>query len=453
MRKFITICTLLLGVAANLFAKTTTTVLPNSRQIEWSDQEIGVIIHLDINIFAPETFDYAKKETLPPLSAFSPSRLNTDQWIESAQKAGAKYAVLTAKHGTGFCLWKTKVHDYHVGNSPAKGGGNDIVADFIKSCKKYGLKPGLYYNTNMNTYYQAGYVKMSDEDRLKFNEAVYLQLKELWSEYGELFEIWFDGGVMSDRKVGIKDRVMRLLKDYQPNAFLFNGPIGDNNILRWVKNEDGRTPYPFWNRINPITNGAGEAAIDDGSGDPSGNYWVGAEADFPNRNKSAWNGGWLWRAGEEDKVFSANDLLNRYYTSVGRNTNVLIGMAIDTSGLFPLRDAKIFEDFGNKLKIREKSKIASSKGSENNLELKFKHEQPINQIEIEEDLNYGERIRKYTVEALTDGQWKIIAEGSSIGHKRIQLIDQVTVSTVRLKIIKSDKKPSIKSFSAYYYTN
>ncbi len=432
-------------------AQNNSVVLPTKRQVEWSDKEIGVIIHLDINIFAPETFDYSKKETLPPLSAFNPSRLNTDQWILAAKKAGAKYAVLTAKHGTGFCLWKTKVHDYHVGNTPLRGGGADVVADFIKSCRKYGLEPGIYYNTNMNTYYQAGYVKMPDEDRLKFNNAVYRQLKELWSEYGELFEIWFDGGVMSDRKVGIKDKVMQLLKDHQPNALLFGGPLGGNNILRWVENEDGRTPYPFWNRIDAKINSSGEAEISNGAGNPNGKYWVGAEADFPNRNKSAWNGGWLWKAGEEQKVFSADNLLNRYYTSVGRNTNVLIGMAIDTSGLFPAHDVKVFEEFGKKLAQREKSRVGSNQGTGELITINFDSEKEINQIEIQEDLTKGERIREYSVEGLTGKTWKKICDGTSVGHKRIQLFDKIKSTSVRLMITKSSKVPVIRNFSAYFF--
>lgn len=423
-------------------------VLPTPSQAEWINKEIGVIIHLDINIFAPETFDYKKKETLPPVSAFNPSKLNTDQWILAAKRAGAKYAVLTAKHGTGFCLWKTKVNDYHVGNSPIRGGGTDIVADFIKSCKKYGVKPGLYYNTNMNTYYNAGYLPMSDEERLKYNQAVFLQLKELWTEYGQLFEIWFDGGVMSDSKVGIADKVLELLKNHQSNACLFQGPVGMNNLLRWVKNEDGRTPYPFWSRIDPVVSANGQPAIPSAKGNPDGKLWVGAEADFPNRK--GWNGGWLWKAGD-GKVLSADEILSRYYTSVGNNTNMLIGMAIDTSGLFPAYDTKIFEEFGNKLKQREKSKKGSVKGAGNTLTISFNMPTTINQIEIEEDIAKGERIRKYEVEAMVNGNWQKICEGISVGHKRIQLFDKVTASSVRLTVTAASEKPLIKNFSAYMF--
>jgi alpha-L-fucosidase len=426
-------------------------ILPTPKQVEWINKEIGVIIHLDINIYAPETFDYTKKETLPSLSVFNPSKLNTDQWIGSAKRAGAKYALLTVKHGTGFSLWRTKVNDYNVGNTPFRNGKADIVSDFIKSCKKYGLKPGFYYNTNMNTYYNAGYVTMSEHDRIKYNEIVCNQLEEIWSEYGVLFEIWFDGGLMIDCKIGIGDKVNELLKKYQPDACLFSGPIGAKNILRWVENEDGRTPYPFWSRIDPVITERGQLSIPNGNGNPDGKYWVSAEADFPNRKPNAWNGGWLWRAGEEHMVFSADDLLNRFYTSVGNNTNMLIGMAIDTSGLFPAYDARIFEEFGNKLKLRNKSIVGSTKGSGNTITIKFDLPTSVNQIEIREDISKGERIRAYKIEGFADGKWHIVCDGISIGHSRIQLFDKVKLSSIRLIITKSREIPIIKNFTAYMF--
>lgn len=423
-------------------------VLPSAKQQEWIQNEIGVIIHLDINIYAPETFNYEKKETLPPLTVFNPSKLNTDQWILAAKSAGAKYAVLTAKHGTGFCLWNTKVHPYHTGNTPLQ---KDVLAAFIKSCKKYGIKPGVYYNTNMNTYYDAGYKPMTTEDRLKYNDVVYKQLEELWSKYGDLYEIWFDGGIMSDKKTGIADKVKLLLKKYQPNACLFQGPPGMNNILRWVENEDGRTPYPFWSRINSVINKKGQEEIVNGNGDPNGKYWVSAEADFPNRNKNAWNGGWLWKANQEQYLFSANDLISRYYTSVGNNTNMLIGMGIDTSGQFPIADTKVFAAFGEKLNKRKRSTIDSVYGIGNKHIIHFSKPTKINEIEISEDIAKGENINGYIIEVLQNGIWIKVAEGISVGHKRMQQFNTLEVNACKLTITSSFKKPIIKSFKAIYF--
>jgi alpha-L-fucosidase len=423
-------------------------VLPTPQQVEWINQELGVIIHMDINIYAPETFDYAHEETLPPVSVFNPSKLNTDQWILAAKSAGAKYAVLTAKHGTGFALWHTKANDYHTGNSPAK---IDIVESFIKSCKKYGLKPGLYYNTNMNTLYEAGYVAMTDEKRLEFNKIVYQQLSELWLNYGELFEIWFDGGVMSDARTGIADKVKELIDKHQPNALLFGGPVGWKNVLRWMGNENGLTPYPHWSRAGSKNASEGKEEIHGSNGDPEGKYFIPGEADVPNRKKSAWNGGWLWKAGEDDQVYSSDELLDQYYTTVGRNSNMLIGMAIDTSGLFPDHDARIFEEFGKRLKAREKSRIAEISGSGNSLEIKMEKPSPTDEIEIQENISKGERIRRYKVEGLINGEWQQVCDGQSVGHKRMQRFKPVISRSLKLTIIESGGKPVIQRFAAYSF--
>jgi alpha-L-fucosidase len=422
-------------------------ILPSREQVKYLQKEIGVIIHLDINIYAPETFDYAKKETLPPASAFNPTRIDTDQWIRAAKSAGARYAVLTAKHGTGFALWHTKANGYHTGNSPIE---IDVVKSFIKSCKKYGLKPGIYYNTNMNTFYGAGYTALTEEKRLEFNEVVYQQLSELWGNYGKLFEIWFDGGVMSDPKTGILDRVTKLLEQHQPNALLFGGLSGMNNLVRWVGNEDGRTPYPHWNQ-NFLKNVAGDGSETDNQyhGDPNGDVWMPGEADFPNRKKTAWNGGWLWRSNEDQHLFQSDELMDRFYTSVGRNSNMMIGMAIDTSGLFPEKDTRIFEEFGAMLKQRENKKIATTRGSGKIISLKIKDSSAINQVEIQEEIKHGQRIRKYEIDALIDGEWNKICEGTSIGYKRIQFFDAVVTPELRIKIIESAGNPILKSLSAY----
>ena len=181
--------------------------LPTPEQQVWANAEIGVLIHYDITLFAKDSFDYKRKETLPGLGNFNPSALNTDQWIKAAKDGGAKYAVLVVKHGTGFTLWPSKVNPYHVGNTPWRNGRGDILADFIRSCKKYDIRPGLYYNTNYNTYYEAGYIPFKDSAaRVNYNKAVIAQLTEIWTNYGKLFEIWFDGGVMGDEKGGIQHR-------------------------------------------------------------------------------------------------------------------------------------------------------------------------------------------------------------------------------------------------------
>lgn len=425
-------------------------VLPSKSHLKWAAAEIGVIIHLDINIYAPETFDYRNKATLPDLNVFNPSRLDTDQWLEAASRAGAKYAVLVAKHGTGFTLWPSKANDYHIGNTPWKKGKGDIVADFVQSCKKFNIKPGFYYNTNFNTLYGAGYHEFeSPEKKMEYNQVVLRQLTELWTHYGDLMEIWFDGGVMVDEKGGIAGKVAQLIKDHQPNAILFQGPAASGNLVRWVGNEDGRAPYPHWSRANASTSSDGVEQVKDLNGTPDGKFWVPGEADFPNRKKTAWNGGWLWRADEEQHIFSSAELVDRYYTSVGRNANMLIGMVIDTAGRFPEEDYKAFVAFGKEIKKRFSTPLAVTAGTGNVVTIKLPVPAVANQIEIMEDIAQGERIRNYVVEILVDNTWRTICDGESVGHKRIQQFDRVELSAIRLRITASVNTPVIKRLAVF----
>jgi alpha-L-fucosidase len=303
----------------------------------------------------------------------------------------------------------------------------------------------------MNTYYQAGYLPMSDEERVGYNKAVYQQLKELWTEYGELFEIWFDGGVMSDDNGGIATDVTKLIQIYQPHAILFQGPSSCNNLIRWVGNEDGRAPYPNWSTTDFTTSSLGKEEIIGLNGKPDGKIWCPGEADFPNRKKTAWNGGWLWHADQENFLFSADELVDRYYTSVGRNANMLIGMAIDTAGRFPEADALIFKEFGRKIKHIFEIPLARAGGQGQIVELEIaKTPRKIDHIIIQEDISLGEHIRAYRIEIWSDGGWSTICEGTSIGHKRIHKIVITETSKIRVVITKSTANPQIRNLSVYY---
>ena len=123
--------------------------IPMARQVEWADCEVGVLIHYDIQVFHPAGYQF---DDVPSAAVFDPTQLDTDQWIQTVKAAGIEYAVLVAKHGSGFSLWPTAAHDYSVKRSPWKNGVGDIVADFVASCWKYDLRPGLYYHTGYNAY-------------------------------------------------------------------------------------------------------------------------------------------------------------------------------------------------------------------------------------------------------------------------------------------------------------
>lgn len=426
-------------------------VLPTKEQVAWANAEMGVIIHLDINIYAPETFDYKKTETLPGANAFNPTHLNTDQWIKTAKAAGAKYAVLTVKHGTGFCLWPSKVNAYNVGSSQWKNGQGDVLKDFIASCKKFGIKPGLYYNTNMNTFYDAGYKPfINDSARRAYNKAVLLQLTELWSNYGEMFEIWFDGGITTDKENGIATPVMQLLQAKQPQAILFQGPLSVKNIIRWIGNEDGIAAYPQWSRTNATTASDGIEKIDNLHGEPQGMFWCPGESDFPIRRNNAWNGGWLYKAGEEKYLFTVNELQDKYYKSVGRNTNMLMGMVVNTDGLIPYADSLLCDSLGKRIKMLFSKPVATVKNViKKDFLIKLARPEKLHQLVIEEDIAKGENILSYSLGALINKEWKEIATGESVGHKRIQTFEEVTASELRFTVKKCAGEVAIKQITLY----
>lgn len=427
--------------------------LPTKAQLEWADMELGVLIHYDIPVFQPN-YDF-RENMRKPLDAalFNPSQLDTDQWIKTARDAGAKYAVLVAKHCTGFCLWPTKAHSYSVKSSPWKNGQGDIAADFIKSCKKYGLKPGFYYSVACNGYFgvdNPGTVLSGDKDEQKaYNEMVMKQVTELWTNYGELFEIWFDGGALPPEKGG--PDVLALLLKYQPNAVCFQGPEQFPSILRWVGNESGLAPNPCWSTTN-VADGdfsGTEACPEIGIGDPGGKVWAPAETDMPNRYLLSHGGGWFWREGQDDMLFKPEELLDRYYTSVGCNTNLLIGMVIDDRGLVPDADAEQFREFGALVKDRFSTPLAEASGEGYQFNIPFKNPTVINHIVIMEDISQGERIREYVVEGLEDGKYIPLCRGLSIGHKRIEQFEDKEVTSIRLSCLKSVDIPVIRNLAVY----
>ncbi|NLP48635.1 MAG: alpha-L-fucosidase [Clostridiales bacterium] len=427
--------------------------IPTKQQLAWADAELGVLIHYDIPVFAPgfewrENFD----SPLDP-KIFNPTELDTDQWLETAAAMGAQYAVLVAKHCTGFCLWPTRAHEYSVKNSPWRDGKGDIVGDFIESCKKYDIRPGLYYSVSANGYLKVdnpGKVLSGDPgEQENYNRIVIEQITELWSNYGELFEIWFDGGALPPEQGG--PNLTPLLKKHQPNAVCFQGPPDFPSLVRWVGNEDGRAPYPCWSRADILKDDTGveNPGAAHGAGNPIGALWAPAESDMPNRKPESNGGGWFWKSGQDHMLFELDELMDRYYTSVGRNSNLLLGMVIDDRGLVPQADFERFAELGKALREKFKKPIAQAGGEGFEISFYFEEAKTVNHAIIMEDLSKGERVRGYLIEAEIAGEFQVICQGTCIGHKRIERFDSLKAHAVRLKITECQGLVNIRRFALY----
>jgi len=430
-------------------------VEPSKAQLKWADAEIGAMYHLDLQVFEPTYKFRANWKYQPDLSVFNPKELDTDQWLRAAKAAGATYAVLVAKHCSGFSLWPTKAHPYSVKNTPWRNGKGDIVKDFIASCKKYGIKPGIYASASVNAYLKVNnpglVISGNPEEQEKYKEVVKTQLTELWSQYGKLFEVWFDGGVLPPEKGGVD--IPALFKKYQPDAIAFQGPYGYRNNIRFVGNEDGVAPYPCWARADSTTSATGVIQIKGLNGNPNGSFWCPGEADFALRKwikeKPAVLSGWFWHKGEEDLIRSLDEMMDKYITTVGRNTNLLLGIVVDDRGLVPDADMKRIAEFGQEVKKRFSSALGSTSGNGNLYTIRFKSPQPVNYVVIQEEISKGERIHEYNLYGMKNGQWKSLSQGTCIGHKRIEVIQGKAFSGIKLEIIKSEGKPQIKKMECF----
>lgn len=436
----------------NTIAQTDTEpVVPTKAQVKWAESEIGVLIHFDMPVFKPKYNWRRDMGKHPDASVFNPTELNTDQWIEAAVAAGANYAVLVAKHCSGFSLWPTEAHDYNISKSPYKNGEGDIVKEFIASCKKHGVKPGIYASTTANGYLQVdnpGKVLSGDpEEQKRYNKIVEQQLIELWTNYGPLFEIWFDGGVLPLDKGGFD--ILSMVKKYQPNTIAFQGPFSFANNVRWVGNEEGLAPYPCWARADSTTSSGGIIQIKGLHGNPDGPFWCPGEADFPLRRNNTFQGGWFWHEGEDDKLFTLEELSEKYRKSVGRNTNMLLGLVVDNRGLVPDTDVKRLKEFGQQIQNDYSKPVAKTKGKGSEIVLKLKKAQNINHIVLQEDISFGERTRKFEVLGKKGTEWIMLGEGTCIGHKYILKFESVNLSELKLKITESQDKPLIKNFSVF----
>lgn len=436
--------------------------LPNKRQLAWQEAELGVVYHYDLHVFDGKKYGQSGNRIDPvdDYQIFNPKNLDTDQWVKAAKDAGAKFAILTATHETGFALYQSNVNPYSLKAVKWRNGKGDIVADFVASCRKYDIKPGIYLGIRWNSFMGVHDFKVNGEGAFKenrqkwYNKMVEGMVKEICTNYGELFEIWFDGG--ADHPDNGAPDVLPIVRKYQPNClFYHNGQLAE---ARWGGSESGTVSYPCWATFPYNSTGAGETAQKNiyknnykllKQGDQNGKFWVPAMSDAPLRG---YNGRheWFWEPGDEAHVFPLENLMEMYYKSVGRNSTLIMGLTPNPDGLMPEPDVKRLKEWGDEIKRRFSNPIASVSGEGDKITLKFDKPTSINHIIIQEDIKKGERIRNYKVEGFVDGRWQIISEGESIGNKRIEEFKTIKTNKIRLKILKFDREPLVKNLSAYY---
>ncbi|MBP7053000.1 MAG: alpha-L-fucosidase [Phycisphaerae bacterium] len=413
---------------------------PSRQQARWQDMELGMFFHFDIPIYKPG-WDWRSWRDMPTPEMYNPSKLDTDQWMEAARAMGAKYAVLVAKHCSGFLQWQSDLYPYGVKQSPWRSGKGDVVGNFVTSCRKYGIQPGLYASVSANGYLEVDNPGLVNRGKggdpaaqARYVRICEQMLTELWSRYGELFEIWFDGGALPVDKGG--PDLVPIYQKHQPEAIVFQGPAAS---IRWIGNEQGVAGYPCWATVP-------HRQDYNGPGDPDGRYWLPGECDVPVRNHE-----WFWTPNADQKLYSVEQLMDMYYRSVGRNCNLLLNANPNPDGLVPEADFQRYVEFGKEIHRRFDAPIAQIQGKGDTVELKLAEPTRIDHVVVMEEILQGERIREYRIEGLVGADtWRTLCSGQSVGHKRIQQFDPAGVAKVRLRVLKSAAEPLIRSLAVYH---
>ena len=448
--------------------------VPSERQLAWHELEYYMFVHFTVNTFTDKEWGYGDE----PESVFNPTELDCRQWAKTAKDAGMKGIIITAKHHDGFCLWPSAFTEHSVRNSPWKNGQGDILRELRTACDEFGLKMGVY---------------LSPWDR---NSAVYgtpeylvyyrKQLAELLTNYGNIFEVWFDGanggdgyygGARETRRIDNKTyydwpNTHKVVRDLQPEAVMFSDAGPD---IRWVGNERGLGSLTNWCLLNreEMYPGGNFAAIL-GEGHDNGSHWVPAEVDVSIRP------GWFWHESQDMQVRSPENLMELYYSSVGRNSNLLLNVPPDRRGLLHEKDVQSLlafrelrdKEFAGELARFKKTKASGSRGKayrpgnvndgdpetfwalkDNEksgwIEIYLGGETEVNRILVQEYIKLGQRVEEFRVEALSGGVWKPLLDGTTIGYKIIRKFPVVKAAAVRFSVTKSKAAPLISNIELY----
>jgi len=451
--------------------------LPSESQMGWHEMEMNAFVHFTTNTFTGKEWGYGDESP----AIFNPTEFDADQWVRTFKETGFKGVILTCKHHDGFCLWPSKYTAHSVKNSPWKNGEGDVVREVMSKKKKYELKFGVYlspWDRNHPEYGSPAYIQYYRN-----------QLEELFTTYGPVFEMWFDGANGGDGFYGGKREkrsiqgstyyewpaTLDLVRSWESDVIFFSdaGPG-----VRWVGNERGVAGETNWNTITPDTLYAGKAGIEGllNEGSENGTHWIPAETDVSIRK------GWFYHPEEDTLVKTPEQLFDIYLTSVGRGSTLLLNVPPDKRGLIHENDLQSLKGFRQLLDSTFKINLAStaqvtassyhgedenySAGKTNDnkketywaaaesdstpqLEIVLREPATIKYIVIQEYIRLGQRVKSVEVDVYVNENWKPVSKATTIGYKRILKIDPVQTDRVRVRITASKASPVISNIEVY----
>jgi alpha-L-fucosidase len=404
---------------------------PSRSQFEWQRDERALFLHFGVNTFSNREWGDGKEDP----ASFAPSQLDASQWARTARAAGFRAMILTAKHHDGFCLWPSRTTTHSVAASPWRGGHGDLVREFVDACRAEGLKPGLYlspWDRHAPVY----------GDSPRYNDFYCDQLTELLTRYGAIHEVWFDGangeGPNGKKQTYDWPRVWGLVRKLQPRAVMFSDAGPD---VRWIGNEAGQAGDPNWSTVVPgvvpVPGTSGRAATQMMQhGDPAGTAWRPGETDVSIRP------GWFHHPEENGRVRSVDNLVNLYFTSVGRNSKLLLNVPparsglldeVDTARLSGMHD-RLTAMFADDLAKGRKAAWRSTSDRTATAEIDLGRTVSVGLADLGEDIARGQLVARYTIEGSDGGDWRPLSKGTTIGYRKLDRFQPVAVRRVRLTI-------------------
>lgn len=452
--------------------------VPQEKQVNWQKMETYAFVHFGLNTFNDREWGYGDSDP----KTFNPARLDCEQWVQTFVNSGMKGVILTAKHHDGFCLWPTQLTEYCIRNTPYKDGKGDIVRELSDACKKYGIKFAVYlspWDRHQANYGTPEYV-----------DYFYKQLHELLTNYGDVFEIWFDGanggdgwygGAKDARTIDRKTyydypRAYKMIDELQPQAVIFSdGGPG----CRWVGNENGFAGATNWSFLRGGEVYPGYPKYRELQyGHADGNQWVAAECDVSIRP------GWFYHPEEDDKVKTVDQLTDLYYRSVGHNATLLLNFPVDRNGLIHPTDSlnavsfhqRVQKELADNLLSSAKVSASDERGGQfkvravtdgkydtywatndgvTTADLTFTFSQPtkMNRVMIQEYIPLGQRVKSFVVEYKKGDQWlsvKCNEETTTVGYKRLLRFEMIETEELRIRFMDARACLCINEVGAYY---
>lgn len=434
--------------------------LPSADQISWQKLGYYMFIHFGPNTFTDKEWGDGKENP----GVFNPTNLDARQWAKTAKDAGMKAIIITAKHHDGFCLWPSKYSTHTVRESPWKGGKGDVLKDLSEACKEYGLKFGVYLSPWDQNHPSYG--------TPEYNDIFAKTLEEVLTNYGDIYEMWFDGangeGPNGKKQVYDWPLFRSVVYKHQPHAVIFSD-IGPG--ARWIGNESGFAGETNWSTLNTDGFGMGKDAPKQevlNTGDENGKYWIPGEVDVSIRP------GWFYSPATDDKVKTLSQLLGIYYTSVGRNANLLLNVPVSRTGqIHPTDSTRLMElrkvvDATFKINLAKGKKVLvnatqTAQLSDGNFDTYFAAENGVknatitidlgaktklNRLLLQEYIPLGQRVKSFEVAYWDGSKFVVLDKQSTIGYKRILSFPTIQTSRIRITV-EANASPVLSEIQAY----